>query len=99
VAKTLYVVYSTAGPNRDRSRDTRSQPFWDEHAAFIDRLTAEGRIVLGGPLEDEGGALLVVKADDAQAARELLANDPWFVQGILTLVSVKRWDLFIDERG
>jgi uncharacterized protein len=55
--------------------------------------------VLGGPLPDEGGALLVVKADDAQSVRALLANDPWFVQGVLTLVTVKRWDLFIDERA
>jgi uncharacterized protein YciI len=99
VANTYFVVSSAAGPNRDRTRDTRDQPFWDEHAAFIDRLTAEGRIVLGGPLVDEGGALLVVKADDAQAARDMLANDPWFVHGVLTPVSVKRWELFIDERG
>src|SRR5581483_10583581 len=98
-ANSCFVVYSTAGPNRDWSQDVRRQPFWDDHAAFIDRLVAQGRIVLGGPLVDEGGALLVVKADDAQAARDLLADDPWFARGVLTLVSVKRWDLFIDERA
>lgn len=99
MANNLFVVASTAGPNRDWSQDTRRQPYWDDHAAFIDQLVADGRILLGGPLEDEGGALLVVKADDASTVRELLADDPWYVHGVLTLVSVKRWKLFIDERS
>ncbi len=29
---------------------------WDEHAAFIDGLVAEGFIQFGGPLEEEGAA-------------------------------------------
>ncbi|HEX5499448.1 MAG TPA: YciI family protein [Thermomicrobiales bacterium] len=98
MSNALFVVASTAGPNRDRSQGTRRQPFWDDHATFIDRLVAEGRIVLAGPLEDEGGALLVVTADDEPAVRAMLAHDPWYVHGVLTLVSVKRWRLFIDER-
>ena len=37
-----FLVYSTAGSQRDRARDAREQPHWDEHAAFIDGLVAEG---------------------------------------------------------
>jgi hypothetical protein len=40
---------SSAGPNRDLSGGTREQPFWDEHAAFIDQLVADGSILMGGP--------------------------------------------------
>jgi uncharacterized protein YciI len=55
--KNTFVIISSAGPNRDLSKGTREQPFWDEHAEFIDRLVAEGSILMGGPLVDEGGSL------------------------------------------
>jgi uncharacterized protein YciI len=93
-----FVVHSVAGPNRDHSKDTRNQAFWDEHAAFIDALVAEGFIRMGGPLMDEGGALLIVKAMNEDDVRARLQNDPWYREGILRLESIKRWQIFIDER-
>ena len=95
--KNTFIAISSAGPNRDQSKDTRDQPFWDEHAAFIDQLVDEGSILMGGPLEDEGGALLTVNAEDEEQVREKLKNDPWFEHGILRLESVKRWQIFIDK--
>ena len=96
--KNTFVTISSAGPNRDPSKGTREQPLWDEHAMFIDELVAEGFILMGGPLVDEGGAMLIVNADDEDEVREKLKNDPWFERGILKLESVKRWQIFIDER-
>ncbi len=96
--KNTFVTISSAGPNRDPSKTTREQPLWDEHAMFIDQLVAEGFILMGGPLVDEGGAMLIVNADDEAEVREKLKNDPWFERGILKLESVKRWQIFIDER-
>jgi uncharacterized protein YciI len=96
--KNTFVVISSAGPNRDLSKGTREQPFWDEHAEFIDRLATEGFILMGGPLVDDGGSLLIVNAEDENEAREKLKNDPWRDQGILKLESVKRWQIFIDAR-
>jgi uncharacterized protein YciI len=51
--KNTFVAISSAGPNRDLSKGTREQPFWDEHAEFIDRLVADGFILMAGPLVDE----------------------------------------------
>ena len=96
--KNTFVTISSAGPNRDPSRNTRDQPLWDEHAAFIDQLVAAGFILMGGPLVDEGGAMLIVSADDENEVRQKLQNDPWFERGILKLESVKRWEIFIDVR-
>jgi uncharacterized protein YciI len=96
--KKTSVVISSAGPNRDLSKGTREQPFWDEHALFIDRLVDEGSILMGGPLVDEGGSLLIFNAEDENEVREKLKNDPWFEHGILKLESVKRWQIFIDVR-
>jgi uncharacterized protein YciI len=53
---------------------------------------------MGGPFVEEGGAMLIVNADDEDEVREKLKNDPWFERGILKLESVKRWEIFIDER-
>lgn len=97
--KNTFIAISSAGPSRDPYKGTREQPFWDEHAAFIDQLVDEGFILMGGPLVDEGGSLLIVNAKDENEVREKLKNDPWFEKGILKLESVTRWQIFIDERN
>jgi uncharacterized protein len=100
--KNTFLAISSAGPNRDLSKGTREQPFWDEHAKFIDKLVDDGFIMMGGPLVDEDGmphgALLIVNAEDENEVREKLKDDPWFEKGILKLESVKRWEIFIDVR-
>jgi uncharacterized protein YciI len=94
-----FIVLSSAGPRRDLSKGTREQPYWDAHAAFIDRLVEAGFILLGGPLPDECGAFMVVRAASEEALRELLRNDPWYVHDVLRLVAVKRWEVFVDQWG
>jgi uncharacterized protein YciI len=74
--KNTSVVISSAGPNRDLSKGTREQPFWDEHAAFIDRLVADGFILMGGPLVDEGGSLLIFNAESLAAEKHLAGKQP-----------------------
>lgn len=92
-----YVVLSSAGPRRDLTKDARSQPYWDEHAAHIDAHVASGMIVMGGPLLDTQGALMVVQAADESAVRAMLDGDPWYAHQILTLERVAPWQIFIDE--
>jgi uncharacterized protein YciI len=96
--KKTFLAISAAGPHRDFSKDTREQAFWDEHAKFIDRHVDDGFILMGGPLVDEGGSLLILNAEDENEVREKLKNDPWTEHGILKLESVKRWQIFIDQR-
>jgi uncharacterized protein YciI len=96
--KNTFVAISSAGPKRDPSKGTREQPLWDEHAAFIDQLVADGFILMGGPFADEGGSMLIVNADDGSEVQEKLKSDPWIEHGVLKLESVKRWQIFIDAR-
>jgi uncharacterized protein YciI len=95
--KNTYLVFSKAGPKRDLSKGSREQQFWDDHATFIDGLVEEGFILMGGPFDD-GGAMLIVRAEDEQGARSKLASDPWYVHDILVLDSIKRWNIFIDQQ-
>src|SRR5579884_3378999 len=97
VRKT-FVVLSAAGAHRDLTKQTREQPYWDEHARFIDGIT-EGFILMGGPFEDEGGAMLIVRAQSEAEVRKKLGGDPWYTHGVIQLQSIHRWDIFIDERA
>jgi uncharacterized protein YciI len=61
-------------------------------------LVAEGFILMGGPLVDEGGSLLIY-AEDENEVRQKMKNDPWLEHGILKPESIKRWQIFIDTRS
>ena len=91
-----FLVKHVPGPAWDHSRPRREQYGWDEHAAFMDGLAAEGVIVLGGPVGAGDGdyALLVVDAESEAAVRGCLAADPW-EDTILRTESVEPWSVWL----
>jgi hypothetical protein len=58
----------------------REQAGWDDHAAFMDGLVAEGFILLGGPLGEGTRFLHVVAATSPEEIEARLAADPWRLQ-------------------
>ena len=78
----------------------REQDGWDEHAAFMDVLVADGFVVLGGPVGEGDGeqALLVVEASGEGDVRERLAADPW-AGDLLTITSVRPWSVWLRRRA
>jgi uncharacterized protein YciI len=86
------------GPGWDPDRAIREQPAWDEHAAFMDGLVSGGLIILGGPLSNGERTLHAVEADDEQAVRARLAQDPWAAMGLLRVGSLEPWALWLDSR-
>ena len=52
-------------------------------AAHREFLNSSGWTLLSGPLTDPAGALLVVKADDADEALTKLEADPFWVNGLI----------------
>jgi len=97
--KQTFAALSVHGPNWDKTRPVRQQDYWDDHAAFIDRLYEDGFIRLGGPFPDDAGSMLIVEAESADEVRQCLAGDPWGHQGILLLDQVRRWEIFIDRQA
>ena len=53
--RTYVMAFLKAGPNRDRSRE-EAQKLQAAHRANINRLAAEGKLVLAGPFADDGRA-------------------------------------------
>ena len=93
-----FLVRQARGPNWDPSRGRREQSGWDQHAAFIDGLSKDGKIPLGGPIGDVDGqhAVLVVRAGNEDAARAVFADDPW-MDSILRIESVEPWTLWVGS--
>jgi uncharacterized protein YciI len=97
-AMAIFAVTLVHGPNRDASRPIREQQAWDQHAAFMDGLVAEGMIILGGPLGDGEQTLHAVEAADEREFETRLGEDPWASMGLLQIGSVQPWALWLDGR-
>ena len=95
-----FLVKRIPGPDWDHSLPRREQVGWDEHAAFMDALAAEGLVVLGGPVGEGDGdhALLVMDADSDATIRACLAADPWSDR-MLTTASIEPWSVWLRSTG
>jgi len=91
-----FAVRTTHGPAWDSSRALREQALWDEHADFMDALTADGFVALGGVLGGVSGALLIIDAQTETAVRTRLAHDPWVVSGHLEIASIETWNILLN---
>jgi uncharacterized protein YciI len=78
---------------------SRAQPWWAEHAAFMDELVARDLIELAGPLADGGGALVVVRGESVDEVRDRFASDPWSVHDVCPVTDVRKWTIFLDGRS
>jgi uncharacterized protein YciI len=95
---TLYAAFLRPGRRWDPDKPVRQQPFWDEHARYMDALFETRVIVLGGPFADRTGSLVIVKADNAALVREMFRRDPWTEHDLLVVADVKEWTIFLDGR-
>jgi hypothetical protein len=93
-----FAVTLTHGPGWDDAVGIREQQDWDEHAAFMDRLVAEGFILLGGPVGDCARTLHAVEAAEEGEIRRRLAADPWAGARSLEISSIESWALWLDFR-
>jgi uncharacterized protein YciI len=95
-----FLVRQARGPTWDASRGRRDQSGWNEHVAFIERLSQDGKVQLGGPIGDVNGqpAVLVVLAGSEDDARAMFADDPW-IDRILIIESVEPWTLWIGAEN
>jgi uncharacterized protein YciI len=94
----FHVVVVRSGPEYDLSCPLEEQSGWEEHAAFMDGLVAEGVIVLGGPLADELHVVHVVEAESEDEIRARLAEDPWSGSH-LVVDSIQPWTIRLDGRN
>ena len=66
----------------------------EPHLHWIERRLADGTLIASGPLQDEPelSAILLLKARDRDHVDELIADDPYVSEGLLTQLTVRKWD-------
>lgn len=96
--KKTFVTFFSPGPAWVGGKTSREQPYWTEHAAFMDQIFDEGIVVLGGPYADYTKLLVIVNAPDAEAVCALFGRDPFVIQGVVFISSVHEWLIFLDAR-
>jgi len=74
--KNTFVILWAHGPAWIEGKTVREQPYWAEHAAFMDPLFENGMVALGGPFADGTGSLVVVEAENEQEVAAVFARDP-----------------------
>jgi uncharacterized protein YciI len=94
----IFAVTRRSGSAWDDGRGLREQDGWDEHAAFMDALAAEGFVLLAGPLAGARfhRALMVVRADSEDRVHARLAADPW-TGSMLETVAVEPWQVLLGD--
>ncbi len=72
----------------------RWNQFLEPHLDWIQRRLADDTIVASGPLPDqpELSALIIMDARDRAHVDQLLADDPFISEGLVTELSVLRWE-------
>jgi uncharacterized protein YciI len=93
-----FALTTVHGPNWDESRGIREQDGWDEHAAFMDGLVADGFLLLGGPVGDFRQTLHAIEASNPDEIERRMAEDPWAHAGLLVVGSIRPWKLWLDGR-
>ena len=92
-----FAVFRTRGPAWDHDKPMRSQDNWNAHARFMDNLTAENFIIMGGPLTGSPDVLLIISAKNEQQIRNTLSLDPWETAGLLTTQQIHPWTVLLDS--
>ena len=90
-----YVVTLERGENWNTKRPMHEQEHWDEHARLMNALVDDGFIVLGGPLDNEEKALLIIDAESMQVIEARFADDPWISRGLRRIAKVERWEILL----
>lgn len=72
--------------NREQIADVRPR-----HREYLATLKEEGNLFASGPFEDESDALIIYEADSVDAARALIAADPFSEAGVFQSFTIKPW--------
>ncbi|PYT05744.1 MAG: hypothetical protein DMF60_11000 [Acidobacteria bacterium] len=96
--KKTIAVFLRPGSQWNPDKPVREQAYWDEHARFMDALFDAGTILLGGPFADGSGSMVILEAENVEAAEAIFQDDPWTQQDVLVASEAREWTIYLDAR-
>ena len=94
--KGLFLLTHMPGPGWEPGKSRTEQQGWHEHAEFMNALAASGFVILGGPIS-ETEALLAIDAESDDEIRRVFEDDPWHVNGVLTIKDIREWTILLEH--
>ena len=67
------------------------------HVEFLKARFEAGDLRISGPVDSGAGALLIVRAEDEQAALEMMDQDPFAQAGLITKREIRHWGVFLGK--
>jgi uncharacterized protein len=68
-----------------------------DHLAHLEKLEAEGSVLLAGPLADLTGGIIVLSAPDVAAAQALVEQDPYTRFGVTKDRQLREWKVTVGS--
>ena len=78
----LFFYLMTDDPARVRDAAARHAAYWQQHAP---------QEYLGGPFADRSGGLITFEVDNPSHAEQLVGNDPFLVEGLISRWWLHHW--------
>src|SRR5438045_8710631 len=75
--KKTFAIFFSPGPAWIAGKTSREQPYWAEHAAFMDKLFEDGTVILGGLYADYAGLVVIIDALPEEDVHDLSRQDPF----------------------
>ena len=64
-----------------------------KHREYMSELISEGKLVAGGPFTDGSGALFIYDAESVEAAKAIVAVDPYATGGAFASYELRPWEV------
>ncbi len=90
----LYTAMLTYTNDEDRIAEVR--PI---HREYLKTLLNSGKLHESGPFTDDSGSLIIYNVESEAEAKELLAADPFTVNGVITDAVVREWRIVMSSVG
>ncbi|MGI5439925.1 YciI family protein [Streptomyces shenzhenensis] len=67
------------------------------HRQYMAELLDKGQLIVGGPYEDDSGALFIYDVDSLSDAEDIVSADPYKTSGVWESYELKPWQVIKAE--
>ncbi len=93
--RPVYWIDYQRGPAWPEGQPPPAQALYD-HQAYLERLMADGKLLMAGLFRDEvGGGIAVLDSSDEAAARQMMHDDPAVQSGLL-IATLRPWQMVFN---